>query len=170
MNTQEDFDFSSPLPVSEALNRLHKYRGPSGRGSFYGTVEGNYFNLQHDVGRTNDHSDDPRVTGYILPEVAGCRVFARTQAPEMLENDTKVTTAYTIVLVFIFIGMAYGLWEDQGKNSSDHSTNRQELTKLGFQLLLLLGTAIGGWRYLIKFKKAGKSDMISQFKKLLEAY
>jgi len=67
MKSYEHFDFLSPLSVSVALERLKKHQVNPGDYTFYGEVNGNHFNLNQDAGRARDPSDDPKVTGYILP-------------------------------------------------------------------------------------------------------
>ncbi|MEO6040043.1 MAG: hypothetical protein ABIQ93_16640 [Saprospiraceae bacterium] len=132
-------------------------------------MEGNYFNLQHAVGSINDGNDDPPVTGYILPKGAGCWVSARTQAPEVQEYNATVAKFFTMALMLICVFVTYGWWENRGKDFPNHATDMQALTKLAFWLLLDLGAAVAGWRYLKKFKQVGKFDTMSQFRKLLEA-
>lgn len=73
MDHYEDFEFSSPLSAGDALKRLGQYKINPGNGTFYGEVKGNYFTLSHDAG---SKKVNPQLSGYILAEGAGCRIFA----------------------------------------------------------------------------------------------
>ena len=158
MKTYKDFEFSSPLSVSEALNRLKKHTVNPGDETFYGEVNGNHFKLSHDAGRAIDPSDDPHVTGYILREDAGCRVFARAQVPEAQEYYAKFGLG---CLIFSVLLIAYIFWDDPADFTEPMTWFQLPQMLLAIAPIVLM--PVVGWRFIKKFNKEGKYEVIRKF-------
>ncbi len=165
MDLYEDFDFSSPLSVADALDRLRKHPSNPGDGTFYGQVNGNHFKVNHDAGRARDTSDDPHVSGYILAEGSGCRIFARAQVPEAQEYDAKFGLGALIACVLL---IAYVFYDDNDSSGWSHPFNWMRLPQIIIQLAILIGMPVAGWRYIKKFRKQGKYELIARFTDYME--
>lgn len=164
MKTYEDFDFFCPLSVDEALKRIAAQTAPGPLGSFYGTVNGNHFNLQHDLGREKDPSDDPQVTGYVVKERDGCRVFARAQVPEAQVFNANYGT---MALVFFFLLMLKIWWEKRGNTFAMEPIELMRLPMVLFDIMIFVAMAYSGWRYMKTFNQKGKAETIRQFKQFM---
>lgn len=166
MDIYEDFDFSSPLSLADALDRLRKYPSNPGDGTFYGQVNGNHFKVSHDAGRAKDTSDDPHVSGYILAEGTGCRIFARAQAPEAQEYNAKFGLGALIACVLL---IAYVFYDDNGRSGLNTPLDWMRLPQILIQLAILIGMPVAGWRYIKKFRKQGKYELMARFMDFMDA-
>lgn len=163
MKAQQDFEFSSPLTVQEALQRLEDQTQESGiPGSFYGSVQGNHFFLYQEAGKKNETGDDPQITGYILPLEQGCRVHVRIRVPEQAEMGARLGSFFLIVLggILLFVRLS-----PQGQ---EETTPKEDWIRLLFDLAILVSMAIGGLLAWKKFEDKDRPRILAQFRALLE--
>lgn len=166
MKTFEDFDFPLPLSISEVLNKMATQTAPGASGSFYGTVQGNYFNLQYAPGNAKDRSDGPNVSGYVLAEPNGCRVFARVQVPE----SQMFNAGYGVrSLVFLSLLLLFICWDNRKNTVKKESIDWASAPQILYYLMAFVAMAYSGWRYMKTFDQKGKAETIKQFKQFLAA-
>ena len=162
MKTYEDFDFYCDRSVADTLLLLAAQPAPGNLGSFYGTVAYNQFDLQHDLGAANNADDDPRVTGYVLAEGSGSRIYARVQAPESQIFSVGYGTAMLVIICLLLLLVLVGVV----RNNEPFFQEPIEILQVP-QMLVMLATLIAipytGWRYMRKFARKGRRETIQAF-------
>lgn len=160
MKAYEDFDFFCPLTATAALERIREGAHHAKIGLFSGEVNGNHFNVKFDDGGNNDPYDDPVVTGYVLREGTGCRVFARAQVPPRQEYDAKFGMG---AVIFMALMILYIIWDDNCPECPPDPLIWLRLPQILLSAATLIGPPLIGWRYMNWFKKSGRYEVISKF-------
>ncbi|MFN0174678.1 MAG: hypothetical protein ACKVU0_08540 [Saprospiraceae bacterium] len=113
MDGQKDYEFSSPLSLQDALQRLKKQSEGTTYGVLYGSVVGRQFFLHHNVGKFKKFSfDDPKLSGYILPEGNGCRVFVRIQVDPLGAISTYAVTIIALIIFVVLLNRSIDILKD----------------------------------------------------------
>lgn len=164
MKTFEDFEFSSPLSVQEALQLL-KTKTEGYTSGFSGTVTGNQFFLSHEGESRSTTEDDPQLSGYILSESKGCRVFARIRVAEQIEVKYRFN-----MFLFLFTGVVVLLSvKESSLSGMTNWSNSPGAAKILLYLLVFGITAFGSWYLWRNHEKRGKPVIIEQFQRMLGA-
>jgi len=167
MKFEENFDFYCPLTPEEVLSKLGQSNQDEPQGAFYGEIKSNIFMLHHRLAKS--HNNHPLVSGYILPEKTGSRVFVMIKAPYEQEFSAKFGGA---LLLFLFLGCAYIFWDEGGIfNANDEP----HFLLIVMRTLILLLTVIilvvpvwRGWNYLRNFSQRDMPQSLHALKALLD--
>ncbi|NUO02441.1 MAG: hypothetical protein HUU01_17695 [Saprospiraceae bacterium] len=164
MKAQQDFEFSIPLTVQEALQRLQDRTKESGiPGSFYGSVQGNHFFLHQEAGAyRNETMDDPQITGYILPLAEGCRVHVRIRVPEHTEGSARFGAFALIALGGVLLLIRFS------PESHEESMPQGDWIQFLFDVAIMVSMAAGGWLAWKKFEDKDRPRILGEFRALLE--
>lgn len=154
MDPYEDFDFSSRLSAAQALERLKKYTASQGKGSFYGQVQGNHFNLNHDTGWA---SVAPELSGYVIAEGEGSRIFVRTHVIGTLDK-------YVYFILTAGGSLIFAMVEDLGFGAFIVELIKKYGAVFWALLgIVLIGAVMGVRITMKKFRREGRFQVISRF-------
>ncbi len=163
MKAQQDFEFSSPLTVQEALQRLQDQAEGHQHGSFYGSVQGNHFFLHHEAGPDqNESADDPQISGYILPLAEGCRVHVRIRVPHHAEGNARLGSFFLIVSGAILLFIRFS------PQTQEEDMSKDDWIPLLYDFAILVSAAVGGWLAWKKFEDKDRPRILGEFRALLE--
>jgi hypothetical protein len=165
MKSYEDFDFASPLPPREVLTRLGRHTYNPGDGTFYGQVFGSNFKLKHDYGKPRDDSDDPEITGYVVWEGEGSRIYLRIHTPEQMYIPAKFGWLIPLFMLTMLILFPPSLKSILNTDYDIWLVNPDVI----YSLFSVIATPIIAWRYVRKFKREGKNVLISKLVEYLDA-
>lgn len=160
MDPYEDFDFSSRLTAIQALERLKRYTASQGKGSFYGQVQGNHFNLNHDTGWA---SVAPELSGYVIAEGEGSRIFVRTHVVGTLDK-------YGYLILTGGGSLIYAMMQSPGIGVFIFKIiDKNRLAFWAFLGIILIGAVIVVRRTMKKFRREGRFQVISRFMDYMDA-
>lgn len=168
MKTEGNFDFYCPLLPEEVLNRLKQSDLRKPFGEFYGEVKSNIFIMHYRLDPRDDENH-PLVSGYVIPEEAGSRVFVKIKGAHVREMYAKFGGT---LLFFLFLSWTY-IWRDEGGFFNVNIEPRFLLVLMRFLILLLIVIILivpirRRWNYLRNFGQRDMTRSLHALKALLD--
>ncbi|MBX2927411.1 MAG: hypothetical protein KF852_06200 [Saprospiraceae bacterium] len=124
--------------------------------------------MYHRLNPRNDENH-PLVSGYVIPEETGSRVFVKIKGAHQQEVYAKFGGA---LLLFLFLGCAYISWDEGGIFNANDEPHfllivMRTLTLL-LTLIILVVPVWRGWDYLRNFSQRDMPQSLQALKALLD--